>query len=170
MDVLTEPAAVLRLVHALAGVLLVTGLLGRWVVLAHAERAARANDLSSVHALLAASSVFEQMVIMSSMAVLLLGLLTAWQVHYPLVDVLTGARPRWLLVSLLLFLSTLPLVPLVFLPKGRRFGTALEDSVAQGHPTPGLVAAFGDPLTRVAHQYEVVVIVVVLALMIAKPF
>jgi hypothetical protein len=71
-------ASPLRLLHALAGILLVAGLLGRYVGLMQAECAAHTDDLRAVRALLGASSVFEQMVIQSSIAVLLLGLLTAW--------------------------------------------------------------------------------------------
>lgn len=170
MDVLDALAAPLRLVHALSGVLLVAGLLGRWVTLSHAERATHDGDLRSVQALLGASAVFERLVIFSSILVLLLGLLAAWGLGYPLLGFLQGGSANWLLVSLVLFLSTIPLVPAVFLPRGRIFGAALADSVALGRPTPGLVAAFGDRVTRAAHWYELLVMLVVLALMIAKPF
>jgi hypothetical protein len=51
LDLLVPFAMPLRLVHALVGVLLVSGLVGRWVALAHAERAARAADLPAVRVL-----------------------------------------------------------------------------------------------------------------------
>src|SRR5690349_16137988 len=120
-------AAPLRLAHALAGILLVAGLLGRYVALTQAERAAHVQDLRAVRALLGASSVFEQIVIPSSMVVLLLGLLTAWSQGHQLFGFLQGGRYNWLLISLALFISTLPLIPLVFLPRGRRFGAALDE-------------------------------------------
>jgi hypothetical protein len=44
LELLGPVFALLRLIHALTGVLLVAGLLGRWVALQHAEHAARAGD------------------------------------------------------------------------------------------------------------------------------
>jgi hypothetical protein len=160
----------LRLVHALLGILLVGGLLARWVALAHAERAARGGSLVSTRALLDASSVFERTVILSSQLVLVFGLLSAWSAGYPLLGFVQGARSNWLLVSLVLYLGSLLLVPTVFLPRGRRFAAALDDSVDLGHPTPALVAAFRDPAVRAAHYVELGAVVAVLVLMFTKPF
>ena len=169
-EALAMVAAPLRLVHALAGVLLVVGVLGRWVLLEHAESAARAADVPALRALLRASGVFERMVIGSSMVVLLLGLLTAWAYGYPLLGSLQGGSVNWVFAALVLFLGMLVLVPLVFLPKGRIFAAALDETEARGHVTPALLAAFGDPVTRAAHVAEIAVVAVVLVLMISKPF
>jgi hypothetical protein len=160
----------LRLIHALVGILLVVSLGGRWVALTQAEHAAGAADLSGVAALLRAATVFERIVIPTSAAVLVLGLLTAWSLGYPLLGSLQGGRDNWLPVSLLLYLSTLPLVPMIFLPKGRRFSAALDEAMTLGRVTPALVATFGDPVVRAAHLYELGVLVVVLVLMLSCPF
>ncbi len=169
-ELLAPLAPWLRLIHALTGILLVAGLLGRWVVLSQAEHAARTEELTTVQGLLRASSVFERIVISASVAVLVLGLLTAWNYGYPLLGSLQGRGGNWLPVSLLLYLSTFPLVPLVFLPKGRQFGAALDEAVAMSRVTPALVAAFGDPRVRAAHVYEFAAVVVVLVLMLSWPF
>jgi Predicted integral membrane protein (DUF2269) len=169
-EVLAPFAALLRVVHALTGILLVAGLLGRWVALAQAEQAARADQLPAVRALLRASSVFERIVIPSSAAVLALGLLTAWSYGYPLLGSLQGGRDNWLPVSLVLFLGIFLLVPVVFLPKGRSFGAALNEAITVDRVTPGLIVAFGDPLVRAAHAYELAAVVVVLVLMLSRPF
>ena len=79
-------------------------------------------------------------------------------------------RVWWLPVALLLFLSILPLVPLVFLPRGTVFEAALEDARERGEVTPELRTAFRDPAVAFARRYEVVVVAVVLALMVLKPF
>jgi predicted integral membrane protein DUF2269 len=160
----------LRLVHALTGILLVAGLLGRWVALSQAERAAQEGELPTVRGLLRASNVFERIVIPSSLAVLVLGVLTAWSFGYPLLGSLQGRGGNWLPISLLLYLSTIPLVPLIFLPKGRRFEAALEEAVATSRITPALVAAFEDGQVRAAHIYEFAVVAVVLILMLSRPF
>ena len=69
-----EPANVLRLVHALVGVVFVAGLIGRWIALGHA---ARAGDLTWMKAALGISGRFERMVIAGSLLVLVLGIATA---------------------------------------------------------------------------------------------
>lgn len=169
-EVLAPLAAPLRLIHALVGILLVAGLLGRWVALARVEGAAREGDLSAVRALLGASTVFERIVIPSFGAALVLGLFTAWIQGSPLFGFLQGSGSNWLLVSLVLFLSTIPLTPFVFQPRGRRFGTSLDEAITLGRITPGLVAALHDPITRAAHAYEFAAVVLVLVLMLSKPF
>ena len=169
-ELLAPLAAPLRLLHALTGIQLVAGLLGRWVALTEAEHAARAGALSAVRALLRASSVFERIVIPSSAAVLVLGLLTAWSYGYPLLGSLQGGRDNWLPVSLLLFLSIFLLVPTIFLPEGRRFEAALDEAIALDQTTLTLVAAFSNPRVRAAHVYEVAAVVVVLVLMLSRPF
>ncbi len=159
---------VVKLVHAMVGIWLVCGLVGRWATLA---QAARAGDIRVLRPLLRLSKVFEErMVIPGSVAVLALGLLTAWLQGQPLLGFLQGARSNWLLASLGLYLSAIVLVPLVFVPRGKRFALALQQAEAQGEVTPELRAAFADRVTAAAHAYELAAIVAILALMIAKPF
>src|SRR5262245_63196520 len=101
----------MRLLHILSSFWLISGLLGRWVAYAQATRA---TDLQIVGTLLRFSDRFERlMVIPGSQAVLLLGLLTAWLQGQPLFGVLQGAQSNWLLVSLLLSLSIIPIVVVV---------------------------------------------------------
>ncbi|MDQ3808980.1 MAG: DUF2269 family protein [Chloroflexota bacterium] len=170
LEVLAPFNAPARLLHVAAGVMLIAGLVGRWTTLAHAERAARASDISAVQALLRTSHVFEKMVIISSQIVIVLGLLTAWGMGYPILGFLQGNTTNWLLVSLVLYASIIGLVPTVFVPKGRRFEAALQQSIKVGQPTPALVSAFADRVVRGAHIYEVGIVGVVLALMVLKPF
>ena len=70
----------------------------------------------------------------------------------------------------MLFLSVLPLVPLVFLPRGRVFEAALEEAEAAGVVTDRLRAAWSDPVVRGAHIYELTAVTIVLVLMLSKPF
>jgi hypothetical protein len=73
-------------------------------------------------------------------------------------------------VSLLLYLSIIPVIPLVFLPRGRVFAAALSEATAEGRVTDRLTAAFHDRVVFAAHVYEIVAIVGVFILMITKPF
>jgi hypothetical protein len=162
-----EPGTVLKVVHAVLGVWIIAALVGRWSTL---RQAARSEDVGAVHTLLGLSDRFEWMVIRIPPVVLLLGVATAIAQGRPFLGPIQGAPVDWLLVSILVFLSVLPLVPLVFLPRGRVFAAVLADADAAGAVTPALTAAFDDRVVFVAHVYEFVAIVTVFVLMITKPF
>jgi hypothetical protein len=140
---------------------------GRGVTL---RQAARASDIGAVTALVALAGRFERMVRAPSVVVLVLGLLTAWLRGWPILGVLQGGTVNWLLASLVLYLTLVPLIVGVFLPRGRVFDRALQDARAQGRVTPALAAAFADPVVAAAHAWELVVIGLVIVLMVAKPF
>ncbi len=142
----------------------VGGLIGRTLTLA---RARSSEDIDAVSLLTELAGRFENlMVIPGSIAVFVAGLLAAWAEGIPL----WGPGSGWLALALILFLSTLPLVPLIFLPRGKVFGAALADAQAQGKVTPALTEAFHDPAVAFARNYETVAIAVIVALMVVKPF
>jgi hypothetical protein len=164
---LSSLGGLLALSHALAGVAFIAGLLGRWIVLG---LAARATELGSMRTLTAAAAPFERLVIVGSLVVLLLGISTAIVKGIPFLGPIQGGRVDWLFVSLVLFLSVIPLVPLVFLPRGRVFDAAMADAATHGEVTPALRAAWHDPAVRAAHVYELGAVTIVLVLMLTKPF
>jgi hypothetical protein len=142
-------AIFLILLHVLTAFWLVSGLVGRGLTLAQAEQT---TDSPPMRSLLNLGERFERlMVIPASIAVLLFGLLTAWVQSAPLLGFLHGARSNWLLLSLLLYLSTVLLVPFIFIPRGKVVGAALEEVSAQGAVTTSLRAAFADTVVRAAH-------------------
>ena len=99
-------------------------------------------------------------------AILLAGMATAWAQGYPWLGLTTG----WMLLSVILLLSPLPLVPLVFLPRGRIFEAALADARRQGVMTLELRAAFADPAVAFARRWELTAVAIVVVLMVTKPF
>jgi hypothetical protein len=155
------------LVHALIAVLFVAGLVGRWIVLGLAERA---DDLSAMKTLTAAAGPFERIVIVGSSLVLVFGIVAAVMLGRSVLGPLGGGGVDWLFVSLLLYLSLIPLVPIVFLPRGKVFEAALAAAEVEGQVTPELRAAWRDPVVRGAHVYELAAVTVVLILMLTKPF
>jgi hypothetical protein len=157
---------VIVLVHALIGILFLAGLIGRWIVLGLAERA---TELPAMRTL-AAAGPFERIVIVGSVLVLVFGLIAAYLQGRSVLGPLTGGSVDWLFVSLLLYFSVLPLVPLVFLPRGRVFEAAMGDAQRVGRVTPEVQAAWRDPVVRAAHLYELGAVTLVLVLMLAKPF
>jgi hypothetical protein len=106
------------------------------------------------------------LVIPSSVAVLVAGLLTMWAQGRSLF----APHGWWLGVSLIVFLSSIPLVPLIFVPTGKRFEAAFQDAKARGEVTPELAAAFRDGRVAFARAYELAMVVTVIVLMVTKPF
>jgi len=64
----------------------------------------------------------------------------------------------------------LVIVPLIFLPRGKKFDVVLKDALAKGQMTPELRAHLDDPVVRAAHTYELVSMAVIVYLMVMKPF
>ena len=153
--------------HAFIGALFLGGIVGRWIVLGLAERA---TTIESMVLLTKVAVPFERIVVVGSMLVFVLGVLVAIAQGRPFLGPAQGSGIDWLFVSVALFLTMLPLVPLVFLPRGRVFDVALEDARARGMVTPALMAAWRDPVVRAAHVYELVVVSLIFVLMITKPF
>jgi uncharacterized membrane protein len=161
-------ALVIKLVHIFGGIGLISGLIGRGITLWKAQRTA---DIHVVVHFTQLAGWFERwLVVPSSWVILLFGLIAALLNGWPLLGFLQGAQANWLLVSLVLFLSVIPVIIFIFLPRGRVFGRALEDALRQGSVTPTLQAAFADRLVAIAHVYELVVVFLIMVLMIAKPF
>ena len=154
---------VLKLIHVGLAFVLVAGLAGRWLLLRQASRAA---DVEMAYGLSEAAAPFERAVIWGSMAVPLAGLLTAWAQGYPWLGLTTG----WMLASVVLLLTTIPVIPLVFVPRGRVFAAQMEAARRAGTVTPQLRAAFRDRAVAAARYYEALVVAVIVALMVLKPF
>lgn len=161
---MTDWTNLLKLVHVAFAFALVTGLVGRWSLM---RRAGKAEDPGIAFALSQAASPFERLVLLSGPTVIVSGLVTAGAQGYPFLGLATG----WMLISLILVL-VFPFViaPLVYIPRSRTFEIAMADAREQGVMTSELRAAFADRALLYARRYEAIVIVVVVALMVLKPF
>lgn len=158
----------LVLLHIISAFVLIAGLIGREGTRAYARRQEKIEIFTPMIGL---SGWFENiLVIPGSNAVLILGLASAWARGWPLFGVLQGSSINWVFVSLLLYLVTIPLVTLIFLPRGKIFAQKLADAQSQGVITPELRAAMEDPVVRVAHIIEALLVVVIIYLMVMKPF
>src|SRR5512138_2540939 len=105
-------ATVLKLLHVFTAIWMIVGLFGRQIVL---HKAGLSKDIREVCTLLPVSAVFEQkMVIPGSSAVMIAGLVTAWAQGWPILGFIQGGAANWVLVSLLLFLTVIPVIALVF--------------------------------------------------------
>ena len=75
-----------------------------------------------------------------------------------------------MLTALLIYLSVIPLIVFVFLPKGRVYRKALKEAVARDEVTPELRAAINDPLVGAARAYEIVMDGALVFLMLTRNF
>ena len=161
-------AIILKLAHVLAAFWFVSGLLARNMTM---SRAAQITDVDGIRTLVGSAGRFERLMVRpGSLVVFLIGLLTAWAQGWPVLGFLQGGMVNWVLVSIVLYLSMLPIIPLIFLPRGKIFEAALDDALAQGHVTPALTAAFHDKVVARAHTYELIATTLVIILMVTKPF
>jgi uncharacterized membrane protein len=150
------------LLHVLVAMVFVAGLVGRWVLLSRAEAS---DDVERAHLLADAATPFERMVVVGSMLVLPAGLLAGWARGYEWL----GLGTSWVLVSTILYLTMVPPVPLILLPRGRRFDAAMSDARSTGQVTPELRAAFRDRAVSLARTYEISAVLLIIALMVLKP-
>jgi hypothetical protein len=158
----------LLFLHIMSAIVFVGGLVARWVVRLQLHSA---RDIRSfVAASESAARVENLMVIPGNLAVLVLGVVLAVRLDAPIFGAIQGASENWLLVSNLLLALGLIAVPLYFLPRGRRFAVALEDAVRVGEVTPALHAEANATDMRVAHLLELAGVIVIVGLMVARPF
>ncbi len=158
----------LKLLHIVVAIGFVAGIIGRTFAMSQARRT---PDLHALDSLVQLGGRFDQiLVIPCSNAVLPLGILTAWAEGWPGWGLLPSRGSLWLFVSLLLALSLIPIVFLIFLPRGRVFDAALKDALARGEITPDLQQAFANRAVHNAHIYEAVALAIIVILMVVKPF
>ena len=159
--------ALLRLAHALASVAFVAGLLGFRIV---TGLASRADSLAAMGLLLRAATPFARLMTGGGISLTVLGLATAVAIGRPVLGPIQGARVDWMFVSTLLMLPIFAFLVVVYPRFGRRLRAALDAAEAEGRITPGLTTTWADPNYRWTRRYELVAVLTVLALMLAKPF
>jgi len=161
-------ALLIEWTHILSVLCLVAGTAGR---AACTGLAGRTDDFNTVRTLMQASSGFEmKMVRPSSLFILVTGLITAYLGGWPILGFLQGASVNWVLAALVIYLSIIPVIVFIFVPRGRNYHRALQEAGACGAVTPELRAALHDPAVRWARRYEILILLVVTFLMVVKPF
>lgn len=157
-----------RFLHIGSAILFIGGILARQLVRGAAKRSTDVHSFAALNQ--AAGRIESLMVIPGNMAVIVFGVILAVMSGAPIFGFLQGASQNWLLVTNILLISGIPLVALVFVPRGKQFDLALRDALAQGRMTPQLSAAFEDSTIRIAHAMEIAMVVVIVVLMVFKPF
>jgi len=159
----------MKLMHVLAAFWMISGVVGRGLAF---WQAGKAQDVQSVRALLQISEFFERYaVIPVSVAVLVFGLIVTWMQRWPLFGFLQGSSVNWLLVSFILFVGISAFIaPLGLVTRRKERTRALEEALVQGIITLRLMAALNDKVVRRFRMVEMVVLLVIIVLMVTKPF
>lgn len=160
---------IMKLLHVLAAFWLISGVVGRGLTYWQARKA---KDVQAVHALLQISEFFERYaVIPVSAAVLVFGLIITWMQKWPLFGFLQGSSVNWLFVSFVLFVGISAFIgPLGLIARRKERERALKESLAQGTITLRLMAALNDKVVSMFRTVEFIILVIIIALMVTKPF
>jgi uncharacterized membrane protein len=160
------PFSVLKLLHVLSAMWLVSGLLGRAVALSSARRA---PEMRIVKAIADVSGRLENMMIAPGIvAVLLTGIATAVAGGTSLLGPFDGG-PLWVFLPLVVMLIVVVLTPRM-LAHDRRWGEALEDAARQGVITERLRAFLDRGAMMRRYAPDITAIAVIVVLMVLKPF
>ena len=157
-----------KFLHIFSAIWFVGGLFARQLVRGVAWKAEDVQLFANLSQ--AAGKIESTMVIPGSMAVVVIGVILALIAGYPIFGFLQGASQNWLLVANILLITAMGLVPTIFVPRGKKFEPVLQSALAEGRVTPELRLAMDDPVVKLAHLYEQVSVIVVVALMVLKPF
>lgn len=160
----------MKLLHVLASFWLISGVVGRGLAFWQARKA---KDVQAVHALLQISDFFERYaVIPVSIAVLLFGLILTWMANWPLFGFLQGAySTNWLFVSFILYVGISAFIaPLGLVARRKERARALKEALAQDAITLRLMAALNDKTVIRYRLVEFIIFVIVIVLMVTKPF
>jgi len=98
------------------------------------------------------------------------GVVTAWRHGVPMLGFIQGGNVNWLLVSIVLFLTYLPIMFFVFVPRHKVFHKELDKAIEKGEVTEGLKKAFRSSGIKFGHIYESIYVFVIVFLMVVKPF
>ena len=158
----------LRFLHIASALAFVGGLFARQLVRGLADQSADVRTFADLSR--AAGRIENVLVIPGNLAVIVVGILLSLVTRAPMLGFLQGASQNWLLASLVLLVLGMAAVPLVFVPRGKLFDVELQRALQQGAITPALRTMLHDPLVRATHVAELVLVIVVLWLMVAKPF
>ena len=165
-----NPATILKLLHILAGFALVGGEIGRAIAF---QRAKKATDIKIVAEMLQLATFFSsKLVSLGGILTVLIGLMTAGAQGGAvlILGFLMGGKINWVLASLILYIMLMTLVFSIVVPRGKAMGQALGAAIGQGKITPELTAAMNDTTLNTSFLIQDVLLLLIVILMVLKPF
>ena len=159
---------IIKFLHILAVTITVGGMFARQLVRTQAKKS---DDIGAVASLTRVAVRMDRaLVIPWSNIMIIMGIILAVMQKWPIFGFLQGASKNWLLVSNLLLLIMIGLIPAVFIPHNKKVESFLQTALTAGRINSELMAALNDPRNKWAHYAEELIVLVVAALMVLKPF
>jgi len=159
---------IVKFLHIVAAIVMIGGGFARQLIRSIAKKS---EDIRQVAFLTqAAGRIDRLMVIPGSDLVIIFGIILAVVLKQPILGFLQGASRNWLLVANLLVIAILVVVFAIFIPYNRRLEPIIQSALAEGHVTAELSAALDDNIVKWGHHFEEAAGIVIVALMVLKPF
>jgi uncharacterized membrane protein len=159
---------IVKFLHILAVTITIGGIFARQLIRGIAKKSADVKIVDSLTQVV--HRIDRVMVIPWSSAMLVFGIILSIMMKWPLFGFLQGADKNWLFVSILLLIFMQVLIPSVFLPHNQKVTAILQTALTEGRITPDLTAALHDQKNIWAHHAEEIMMLVIAALMVLKPF
>jgi hypothetical protein len=154
--------------HIMSSIMLVGGIFARQIVRGYAKKSPDVKVISELYK--AAGRIETVMIRPFTLFVVLFGAFYAAMIKAPIFGFLQGASQNWLLVTnLMVLLIPFPII-FFFIPRGKIFEPIMQDALAKGQVTPELREQLHDPAMKRMHLAEMVGVVIVVILMVFKPF
>jgi len=159
---------IVKFIHIAAVAITIGGMFARQLVRAYAKRSDDVRLIASLTQV--AIRIDRVMVIPWSNIMIVMGIILAIMMKWPIFGFLQGASQNWLLVSNILLVIMLVLIAAVFVPYNKKLESILQPALADGRVTSQLAAALDDQRNKISHIIEEVLVLAIAALMVLKPF
>ena len=159
---------IVKFLHVIAVAIAIGGIFARQLVRRMAKRSADVGEVATLTGV--AIRMDRALVIPGSNIMVIMGIILAVMLKWPIFGFLHGAEQNWLLVSNILLIVMIMLIPAVFIPHNKRVESLLQSALAQNRITQELTTALNDRKNILAHYVEEVIVLLVAALMVLKPF
>lgn len=154
--------------HILSSIMLIGGIFARQIVRGYAKNSPDVRVISELYK--AAGRIETVMIRPFTGLVVLFGVIYALMIKAPIFGFLQGADQNWLLLTnILVLLIPFPIL-FFFIPRGKIFEPIMQDALAKGQVTPQLREQLQDPAMKRMHLTEMAGVLLVVILMVFKPF
>ncbi|MCJ7771694.1 MAG: DUF2269 family protein [Desulfobacterales bacterium] len=161
-------ASLLKWVHVSLVISFIIGIAG---YITYFYQAARETNIKVVHDMVeTGDKIHKYFLLWGGILLILSGIVTALRHKVPILGFLTGGEVNWLLATNILLLTYFPLMALIFIPRHKVFHKELHNAIVKGEVTQGLRKAFAGRAIKNGHIYELSVVMVIIFLMVVKPF
>lgn len=157
-----------KFLHITTAMLTIGGIFARQLVRGLAKKSVDVNEVASLTQ--AALRMDRTLIIPSSNVMVLMGIILAVMQKWPMFGFLQGASQNWLLVSNVLFVIVMGIIFIIVVPHNKRVDAKLQAALTKGNVTPELMAELEERRNKFAHLVEESLLLVVVALMVFKPF